>query len=182
MKKRMPVLVILILFIVHGRAVADIFAGAMPTVLSVSAAAEYVPEQDDNEMLNSMFGLGIQVPLLFEGKELYFYFMAAPALAVEYNFDSLLRLRGGLHIGILLDADEFFLDYYVGASGIYMQDFTNNVPIAGISAEIGFEVYIPYFPNIRVQLQTDFLSIERYNRFGCTISFIFPLKKPDFHY
>jgi hypothetical protein len=109
--------------------------------------------------------------------------MLAPALAVEYGFSAnLLRLRGGLHIGLLKKLDSLFFDYYIGVSGIYMQDFTNNIPVAGISPEIGVEVYIPYFPNMRVQLQYDFLSVERYNRFGCTISFIFPLKKPDFHY
>ncbi|GMO50884.1 MAG: hypothetical protein Pg6C_15140 [Treponemataceae bacterium] len=173
MKKRTPVILALIFLAVPCRADAGDFSGAMP-ILSIGSTIEFVPKPDNGKMADSMLGLGIQVPLLFRKEQPHN--MIAPALTVEYNFDNLLRIRTGLHVGKMPETGLFFFDYYLGLSGIFMQDFAHNITAIGISPEIGFEVFMFLFMNVRVQLQYDFLSIERYNRYACAISSIIPLK------
>ncbi|MDR0527707.1 MAG: hypothetical protein LBG79_07845 [Spirochaetaceae bacterium] len=173
MKKRTPVILVLIFLAVHDRVDADEFAGAMP-ILSVLHTLEFVPGQRDFEKINLMYGLGVKVPFLFRKEQPHN--MIAPALTVEYNFDNLLRIRTGLHVGKMPETGLFFFDYYIGVSGIYMHDFAYDITTIGIAPEIGFEVFILLFMYLRVQLQYDFLSVERYNRYACNISFIIPLK------
>jgi hypothetical protein len=164
MKKQALVIFTLIFLAVHGRADTGDFAGAAPALFASFSGGE----------TGLMYGMGIRCPFYFYVGELRddwtnSGYMIAPALTAESDFAGLLRLRGGLHVGKWEQAFVIWLNYYAGASGIFMRNFSDNVSVAGITPEIGLEFGIVSFTS-RVQLQYEWYTNPRYNGFVVTVS------------
>jgi hypothetical protein len=128
-----------------------------------------------------MLGLGIGMPFFFRN----YRFCIEPELRLEvtvpFPFSALedfgpmlLRSQTGINFGILMPPfSPFFLaiiswGFYAGLSGIFMQDFTNDVALAGISPQIGLTISANFLAFIRIQEQYEWFTDPRYNRFVFT--------------
>lgn len=178
MKKSPSIFFVFLLVAFPGTVKAD-GLDKLGGLLSLSCAIE--TSNQTNGGMDVLLGIGLNVPLLFNGKisdDEYFppttYLMIEPMISTEYSFSSnLFRIRTGAHFGKFHESLASF-GYYAGLSGSFIKDFANNTFAFGISPEIGVEWFL-LFIGFRFQAQYDLYTIERYNRFVVTVSFTVPI-------
>ncbi|MDR0568717.1 MAG: hypothetical protein LBG87_05885 [Spirochaetaceae bacterium] len=187
MKKYAPVFFVCIFFAVSSRADADQCIREF-TLLSpqpfyyLSFTVELVPAGGNSpEGGDGMLGLGISLPLLEfwyksyknkKGEHISSSGQIAPQLDVHYSIvHNWLRIRTGIQLLRFIEEDFFWYDYYVGVSGVFMQNLEDTITTGGISLAVGVSLSYLILFYIRFQTQYDFLTIEKYNRFGITFCF-----------